>query len=56
MMQIVPLDPRGNVVFSEPNRLRHGKLTVNIVEKTPSTELKITSMFWNGDSILVHSG
>jgi elongator complex protein 1 len=44
---------RVDVVFFERNGLRHGEFTLKAGEKTPSTELKITSMFWNGDSTVL---
>lgn len=41
---------RVDVVFFERNGLRHGEFTLKTGEKTPSSELKINSMHWNGDS------
>ncbi|KAA8908123.1 elongator complex protein-like protein 1 [Sphaerosporella brunnea] len=44
---------RVDIVFFERNGLRHGEFTLKTGEKTPSTQLKITSMFWNGDSTVL---
>jgi len=41
---------RVDVVFFERNGLRHGEFTLKTGENTPSTELEINSVLWNGDS------
>lgn len=45
-----------DVVFFERNGLRHGEFTLKTGEKTPSTELKVNSMLWNGDSSVLAVG
>lgn len=53
MAGIQRLAGRVDVVFFERNGLRHGEFTLKTGSKTPSTELNIRGVFWNGDSTVL---
>ncbi|KAI5794642.1 IKI3 family-domain-containing protein [Pyronema domesticum] len=47
------LPDKTDVIFFERNGLRHGQFTLRTGEQTPSVDLRVQKMFWNGDSTVL---